>query len=235
MGWNVVLNGAPTSSVAVITQCATLFNNAVPGMPAAHQISPAKLDRRLTPDPGPNQYMEPNEQYARELFRLHIWSNDGQPDDNGVPPVDATTIQIALAFHLTLKRSVAGTPTTTVGGGSVPTRRWWALTVGCRQAVAGPDLYPIIKPRLVAFYNNMRANPPECLVILNDAAWVPPAAAAAAATEVEHLHYQMMQDPDIALAPILAHAAYGPYAQPAGAPICPNGIKGVRIVYSPNY
>jgi hypothetical protein len=154
---------------------------------------------------------------------VHAWC-PGIPDDQ--VPAAAGTIQLVLAFHLTLKRALDGTPTIVDPVGSAPTRRWWALTVGCEQHIpAPPGLYPIVKARLISFYKNLVSHPAERLVILDDF-WN--AVPNPAVVQVDDLYNQMVADPDVTLVPIPPHASYGPYI-----PICPSGqLKGVRIIYT---
>lgn len=233
MGWNCVRYGTGLFTAAVLDQCATLLSNASPN---STPITRAKLVTRLTPHPnGSNRYLEANEHYPREVFQLHEWSNDGQPDDNGQPPANVQTIEMALALHLTLKRPTGheNIPTMQDPVGSAPLRRWWAVTVGCRPTVgnAATDLYPPIKARLRRVYKKLRCEcePPEWLVILDDSNHFPPAvpAGGAGGCEVDSLFHRMTQDPDIAIAPIPREAAYGPYAN-----LCPSGyIQGVRLFY----
>lgn len=229
MGWNNIVHGSATCTLEVLNQCATLLNNSIPGIPANLQISKWQLRHRLTPDPGPNRYQEAGESIRRPVFQLHAWANDAQPDDDGVAQNPAL-IQIALVFHLSLRRSNPNVPTVVDPTSSAPQQRWWVITVGCAQAVQNPSLYQYVKPRCVRFYKTLRTNPQESLVLLeNNARWPPPTNPPQ--YEVDNIYLQMTTDATgtIGTSPLPGAPinAWPPYSTLGIAQ-----LNGVRISYT---
>lgn len=149
-GWAEVLwNTAPSADVAA---CAVLLSQA---HPENTKMSAVKLNKLLDPK---RTYYEPLTKQNQSLFRLFAYD---------------TPIDLCVAFYKTINRQPSGLPTGPNFSGaaatnSIPTQRWWCISVGCETNTSKRTYNPVQK-LCFWFYDNNIDPTYELLGTMDDA------------------------------------------------------------------